>query len=84
MLTKRFGMDDNRLMRQVNAIFSIFMVLFYLGMGIYLIFYFKNTTLDRSVLVIFGSVIFFYGLYRAYRTYVSIVELFFRRNRDEE
>jgi len=46
-------MNDNRLMKQVNAVFSIFMVLFYLGVGIYLIFYFRNTTLDRSVLVIF-------------------------------
>jgi hypothetical protein len=60
------------------------MVVFYLGVGIFLIFYFKNTYMDKSVLVIMGSVFIFYGLYRAYRTYVSIVELFFRRNRDEE
>ncbi len=84
MLTKRFGMDNNKIMKQVTAIFSLFMVIFYLGVGIFLIFYFKNTYMDKSVLVIMGSVFIFYGLYRAYRTYVSIVELFFRRNRDEE
>jgi hypothetical protein len=77
-------MDNNKIMKQVTAIFSLFMVVFYLGVGIFLIFYFKNTYMDKSVLVIMGSVFIFYGLYRAYRTYVSIVELFFRRNRDEE
>ena len=77
-------MNDNRLMQQVTAIFGIFMVLFYFGAGIFLIFFFKNTTLDRAVLVIFGSVLIFYGLYRAYRTYVSIVELFFRKGRQDE
>jgi hypothetical protein len=77
-------MDNNKIMKQVTAIFSLFMVIFYLGVGIFLIFYFKNTYMDKSVLVIMGSVFIFYGLYRAFRTYVSIVELFFRRNRDEE
>lgn len=77
-------MNDNRIMKQINAIFSVFMVFFYLGIGIYLVFYFKNTTLDRSVVVLFGSVIFLYGIYRAYRAYVSIVELFFRRSEEDE
>jgi hypothetical protein len=77
-------MNDNRMMKQINAIFSVFMVFFYLGIGIYLVFYFKNTTLDRSVVVLFGSVIFLYGVYRAYRAYVSIVELFFRRNEEDD
>jgi cytochrome c biogenesis protein CcdA len=77
-------MDDNKLMQQISAIFGIFMVFFYLGLGIFMIFFFKNTILDRSVLVIFGSVLIFYGLYRAFRTYVSIVNLFFKRNHDDE
>jgi hypothetical protein len=77
-------MNDNKMMRQINAIFSVFMVFFYLGIGVYLVFYFKNTVLDRSVVVLFGSVIFLYGVYRAYRAYVSIVELFFRHGNDNE
>lgn len=77
-------MNDNKLMQQVTAIFSIFMVFFYIGTGIFLMFYFKNTTLDRSVLVIFGSVCIFYGLYRAYRTYVSVVNLFFKHKEEDE
>jgi cytochrome c biogenesis protein CcdA len=77
-------MDNNKLMQQISAIFGIFMVFFYLGLGIFMIFFFRNTTLDRAVLVIFGSVLIFYGLYRAYRTYVSIVNIFSKRKDDDE
>jgi hypothetical protein len=77
-------MDNNKIMKQVTAIFNFFMVFFYLGGGIFLIFFFKNTYLDKSVLVLMGSVFVFYGLFRAYRTYVSIVDLFFRRDKDDE
>jgi len=77
-------MDGNRLMQQVVAIFSIFMVFFYLGVGTYLIFYLKNSTLDKSIMVIMGSTFLFYGLYRAYRTYVKIVEVFFTKRKDDD
>jgi hypothetical protein len=77
-------MDGNRLMQQVIAIFSIFMVLFYLGVGYYLIFLFNLSLLDKAVRVIMGSTFIFYGLYRAYRTYVKIVEVFFTTDSDDE
>jgi hypothetical protein len=77
-------MDNNKIMKQVTAIFNLFMVFFYLGGGIFLIFFFKNTFLDKAVLVLMGSVFVFYGLFRAYRTYVSIVDLFFRRDKNDE
>jgi hypothetical protein len=77
-------MNDNKLMQQVTAIFSVFMVFFYFGIGIFMIFFFRNTSLDRSVLVIFGSVCIFYGLYRAVRTYISIVNLFFKHDKNNE
>jgi hypothetical protein len=60
------------------------MVLFYLGVGIYLIFYFDRTYLDRAVLVIIGSSFILYGVYRAFRTYTRIVELFFKDDSDDE
>ena len=75
-------MNENKLMDQINAIFSIFMVLFYLGAGIILMFYFKNTIVDRAVLIISGSVFISYGLYRAYSTYVKIVKAFFKHDDD--
>jgi len=64
-------------MQQVVAIFSSFMVLFYFGVGIYLIFYFDGSTLDKSIRVLMGSTFIFYGIYRAFRAYVKIKEVFF-------
>jgi len=65
------------MMDQVTTIFGIFMVFFYLGIGIYLIFFFNYTTMDKALRVIMGSVFIFYGLYRATRTYIKLKELFF-------
>ena len=70
-------MSGNRLMQQVVAIFSSFMVLYYFGVGIYLIFYFDGSTLDKSIRVLMGSTFMFYGIYRAFRAYVKIKEVFF-------
>jgi uncharacterized membrane protein (DUF373 family) len=77
-------MNNDKMMQQVSAIFGAFMVFFYLGIGIFLIFFLKNSTLNRSVIVLFGSVFIFYGLYRAFMAYVNIVKLFFRHDNDEE
>lgn len=77
-------MNDNRLMDQVTAIFSIFMVIFYLGVGIYLIFFFNRTYMDKALLVILGSSFLLYGVYRAFKTYSSIVKLFFRSDEEDE
>jgi len=76
-------MDDNKLMQKISAIFSLFMVLFYLGVGIYLIFFFKST-LNRAVIGLFGGALIFYGIFRAYTSFVNIVRLFFRNNISDE
>jgi hypothetical protein len=77
-------MDGNRLMQQVTTIFSVFMVVFYLGVGWFLVFRSDLSYLDKPVRVIVGSAFIFYGLYRAFRTYVKIVEVFFTNDKDEE
>ena len=77
-------MGENRIMQQISAIFSVFMVLFYIGVGCFFIFYFKNSFVDRAVIVIMGSTFFFYGLYRAFRSYVQIKEIFFSKNGKNE
>lgn len=84
MLTKLFGMNQNKIMEQITAIFGGFMVLFYLGAGIYLIFFFKNSIVDHSMLVIIGAAFIFYGIYRAFRTYKSVVGLFFKKDDDDD
>jgi len=73
-------MNENRLMQQVIAVFSVFMVLFYLGAGFFLLLYFKNSYVDKSLIVIMGSTFILYGLYRAFRAYQKIVEVFFTKN----
>ena len=77
-------MNGDRLMQQVTAIFSVFMVFFYLGAGIYFVFYFNLSNLNKPVRVLLGSAFIFYGLYRAFRTYVKIVEVFFTKDEDDE
>jgi cytochrome c biogenesis protein CcdA len=77
-------MDGNKLMQQVTTIFSIFMVFFYLGVGIYFMFYSGFSYLDKAVRVIMGSAFIFYGIYRAYRAYVKIIEVFFTKDNEEE
>ena len=77
-------MSENRIMQQVTAIFTSFMVFFYLGVGIYLIFYFDQSGLDKALRVLLGSALIFYGLYRAYRAYVKIVEVFFTKDNEED
>jgi hypothetical protein len=80
-LTQNFtGMDGNKIMKQFTTIFSVFMVFFYLTVGIYLIFFFKNSTLNRAVLGIIGSTFILYGIYRATRTYREIIDVFFRKD----
>lgn len=78
LLTKEFGMNDNRIMNQISTIFSIFMVFFYIGVGIYIIFYFERSYIDKPVRVMLGGTLIFYGIYRAFRTYAKIKEDFSR------
>lgn len=73
-------MNENNIMRQITAIFSIFLVVLYLGAGIYFVFFSDWSYLDKSVRVIAGVAFIFYGLYRAYRTYTNIVEVFFTKD----
>jgi hypothetical protein len=76
-------MNDNKMMQKISAIFSVFMVMFYLGAGIYLIFFFKST-LNSAVIGLFGGALILYGLFRAYTSYVNIVKLFFRIDNTDE
>lgn len=77
-------MNDNKLMQQVTAVFSIFMVLFYLFAGIYLLFFFKTDNYNRPIIVIMGVTFIFYGLYRTYRAYVKIIEVFFTKDNESD
>jgi len=76
-------MNENKMMQKISAIFSIFMVLFYFGAGIFLIFYFKSN-LNSALIKMFGAVLIFYGLFRGYTSFVNIYKLFFKNDDSEE
>ena len=77
-------MNENKIMQQISAIFSVFMVFFYIGISWFFVFYIDKTYLDKALGVIMGSAFFFYGLYRAFKAYIQVKEAFFSRgeNRD--
>lgn len=77
-------MNENRLMQQVTAIFSVFMVFFYLGVGIFFVFYSDKSIIEKPVRVILGSAFIFYGIYRAYRAYMNIMEAFFKKRDNKD
>lgn len=77
-------MNESTLMKQVNAIFSTFMVAFYLGIGIFFIWFSDSTMIDKAVKGILGATFMFYGVYRAFRAWEKIKEAFFTKNEDKD
>jgi hypothetical protein len=59
------------------------MVIFYLGFGIYLMFFFKST-LNSAVIKLFAGALIVYGIFRAYTTYQNFARLFFRKDEPNE
>jgi amino acid permease len=70
-------MNENKLMQQVGTMFGVLMTFFYIGVGLYLIFFADRFNVDKFLRILLGSTFIFYGIYRAYRTYVKVVEVFF-------
>lgn len=77
-------MNDNRILQQFTTVFSVFMVLFYLGVGSYLLFFADLNYINKALRVLMGSTFLFYGLYKAYAAYKKIVEVFFTVDDDKE
>lgn len=77
-------MNNNRMLRQFHAMFGIFMVMFYLGVGIFLLFFAKMFIIDRALKVIIGSTFLLYGIYRITVTYKQMTEAFFTKDDEEE
>jgi hypothetical protein len=73
-------MNSNKLYNQIMTLFGGMMSFFYLGVGLYMIFSPDMVYINKVLRVIFGSSMIFYGSYRLYRTYVKIIEVFFRDN----
>ena len=77
-------MNGNKISRQFTALFGIFMVVFYLGVGIFLIMYSDKFLIDKALLRIMGGVFILLGLYRIFSTYRKIREAFFSKDEEDE
>jgi hypothetical protein len=60
------------------------MMFFYLGVGIFLISSPVLYYIDKPLRIILGVTFIFYGIYRAFRSYTQIVEVFFTKEKDED
>ena len=78
-------MNSNKIMKQFHAIFGIFMVFFYLGTAIFLLFYADRWfTIDPAMVMIISVAFILFGINRAYQSYKDIKKLFFSRETDED
>lgn len=78
-------MNGNRIMQQFHAMFGIFMVVFYIGIGVFLLFYADRMfVIDKAIRVIMGSTFLFFGVYRIFASYKQIREAFFTKDSEEE
>lgn len=78
-------MNSNRMLQQFHAVFGVFMVFFYLAVGVFLLFYDDRMfNIDKALRVIIGSTFMLYGVYRIYTTYKLIVKVFFTADDEDE
>jgi hypothetical protein len=78
-------MNSNRIMQQFHAIFGIFMVFFYLGTAIFLLFYADRWfTIDPAMEMIISIAFILFGINRAYQSYKDIKRLFFSKEIDDD
>ncbi|MCU0460650.1 MAG: hypothetical protein MUF36_01350 [Bacteroidales bacterium] len=78
-------MNSNKLLQQLTAIFGIFMVAFYIGVGVFMLFYARKWfMIDKAISVIMGSTFLFFGVYRIFVSINQVRRAFFPREEDEE
>ncbi len=77
-------MNSNKISRQFTALFGIFMVVFYLGVGIFLIMSSDKFLIDKALLRFMGGAFIIMGLYRIFSTYRKIKEVFFSVDEEDE
>ena len=77
-------MNNNKILKQFNAVFGIFMVIFYLGMGVFLLFYAQKIfNIDKALRGILGGTFLLYGTYRIFATIRQLIDAF-SSSKDEE
>jgi hypothetical protein len=75
-------MEDNKMFQQLQAVLRLFMALFYMGAGTFLLFFSDRFKIDKALLNLVGGTFLFYGIYRFYRACLNIYKLFFTKDTD--
>ena len=75
---------NNRILKQFHAIFGLFMVVFYLGIGIFLIFYADRFMIDKALRTIIGAAFIIYGVFRIFTTINQIRTAFSTEQEENE
>lgn len=77
-------MSTGKMYDKVFAIFGVFMVFFYIGLGVFIIFHPLLDHLDKALRLIFGITLIIYGIYRIMYSYEKIKKSFFSKDDDDE
>jgi len=77
-------MNGKGLYERVMIIFGGVMIFFYIGLGLFIIFFHYFDYIDKIIRIIFGSALGLLGLARAFRTYEKVKELFFSSNNSNQ
>jgi len=76
-------MNEKRMMKQITAIFGVFMTFFYVGIGLYVALS-GAFNIDKAVTSLFGFTFVFYGIYRGFRSFQLIRDVFFSREEEDD
>lgn len=76
-------MSMNNWYSQFMIMFGVIMTLFYVGVGLYFIFSTNLAHIDSFIRYLVGGVFIFYGIYRAFRVFEKVKEVFFTNNEKE-
>lgn len=63
--------NNNGVPKTGRLIFGIFMVLFYIGIGLLFILSNQILLIDRTVSIVVGALLMAYGVFRGYRLYIG-------------
>lgn len=78
-------MNNQRIMQQFHAMFGIFMVIFYIGVGIFFLFFANRFfIMNKAIWGLMGGTFMLYGVYRIFVTYKQIIQAFFKKNKEDE
>lgn len=77
-------MNSKNLYAQIMALFGAVMTVFYIGIGLFFILSSNLSQIDSFLRYLVGGTFIFYGIFRLYRTIISIKEEFFTNKNDNE